>query len=214
MDMKTQYSTFGSIALNEVILELGYNILEEDGQKIELEIQRVINETNDLLEEKFNYPHNCEQVPAETAAVKIAIKDKILEYNDEYELYSNQFIPLNSEANLLDRIYLQGKFDEHFSGGAAVHLNVSSNLSKQTMKDLIRTCLENKCVYSVVVYRTNYCENNHSSIGKVEYCPICGKEVEVCMIVVGFMTKQKFWNRTRREIDFPNRVFYDIEEVL
>lgn len=54
----------------------------------------------------------------------MANKDRVLGYQNEYELYSNQFIPLTVNADLLDRIKLQGMFDGKMSGGAICHLNI------------------------------------------------------------------------------------------
>ena len=55
---------------------------------------------------------------SENSSIKLAQKDKYLKLQNEYELYSNQFIPLIVNADLLERIELQGKFDKLFSGGA------------------------------------------------------------------------------------------------
>jgi anaerobic ribonucleoside-triphosphate reductase len=77
MDLRTQYSTFGYIGLNETVEELGFNILKEEGLELQLRIIEVINTTNDLLTEEFNYPHNCEQIIIETLAIKLSEKDKV-----------------------------------------------------------------------------------------------------------------------------------------
>ena len=48
---------------------------------------------------------------AEGVSVKLAKKDRYLGLNEEYALYSNQFIPLTVNADLIDRIRLQGVYD-------------------------------------------------------------------------------------------------------
>ena len=117
----------------------------------------VINSTNKELQNRFKAPHNCEQIPAENVAVKLAKKDRILGINKEYELYSNQFIPLIEKTNMLDRIELQALFDKHFSGGAICHLNMDQEIKDANiMAKLIETCANKGVVYFAINYFNAY----------------------------------------------------------
>lgn len=211
MDIKKQYSTFGVVGLNEALEILVEDILSKSGQDFVIRILDTINETNDELQKRFKYPHNCEQIPAENVAVKLAKKDKLLGMNNNYEMYSNQFIPLVSEANLLDRIELQGMFDKHFSGGAICHLNIDQQITDvKKMKNLILAAAKKGVVYFAINYVLQRCEKGHFTVGNVELCPKCQSPiVDIFTRVVGFLTKVKDWNKTRREFDFPNRKFYE-----
>jgi hypothetical protein len=131
MDIDKQYSTVGINGFNECIQILGENILTEEGTEIGLKIIDTINEENDRCAKYYKTAHNTEQIPAETVSVKIAAKDRLLKYQNEYQLYSNQFIPLVTNANMLDRIRLQGVFDSHFSGGAIAHINVDTEIEDE-----------------------------------------------------------------------------------
>lgn len=216
MDLKKQYSTLGLTGLNEALELLGYDILTEAGQEFVLHIMNVINALNDQMTKKFNYPHNCEQVPAESSAVKLARKDHLFGYNRNedgspiYPLYSNQFIPLTTQADMLDRMYLQGLFDQHFSGGAICHINVSERITDwHQMADLIKTCAEQGVIYWAVNYALQMCEHQHMTVGNSRHCPICGGAItDHFTRVVGFLTNTKHWNATRRMFDWPNRQFY------
>lgn len=210
MDIKKQYSTFGVVGLYECLEIIGLDIMTEEGQKFVLDILGVINETNKELQKRFKSPHNCEQIPAENVAVKLSKKDKVLGINNEYILYSNQFIPLVKRVNMLDRIYLQGKFDKHFSGGAIAHINFDQEISdKDFMKNLIISCAKQGVVYFAINYILQECENGHMSVGNVDNCPICqGKITGRFTRVVGFLTKVENWIEERRQKDFPNRQFY------
>lgn len=210
MDIKKQYSTFGVIGLYEALEILGLDILTEEGQTFVLEIMDVINSTNKELQKRFKAPHNCEQIPGENVSVKLAKLDKLLKINDKYDLYSNQFIPLVKNVNMLDRITLQGKFDKHFSGGAIAHLNMDQEIKDvEVMKNLIISCAKQGVVYFAINYVLQECEKGHLSIGNVEECPICGnKIVSRYTRVVGFLTKVENWIKERRTLDFPNRQFY------
>jgi len=212
IDIKKQYSTTGICGLNEAVEIMGYNILDDKGQDFVLKIMKVINATNEKSERQLSAPHNTEQIPAESTAVKLASKDRLLKYQTpehEYELYSNQFIPLTTKADLLDRIEIQGKFDKHFSGGAICHLNVDTQITdKEKMKQLIKTAARKNVVYFAINYNIQMCEDGHMSVGKKETCN-CGKMItDNFTRVVGFLVNTKSFNAKRREIDYPNRQFY------
>ncbi len=215
MDVKKQYSSFGINGLYEALEILGYDILTQEGQDFVLEIMDLINTTNADLQKRFKYPHNVEQIPAESVAVKIAQKDRVLGYNKEYELYSNQFIPLIHEANLLDRIKLQGLFDKHFSGGAICHLNMDQQIKDvESMEALIESAANKGVVYFAINYVLQECSEGHFSVGQGGKCPICNSEiVDYYTRPVGFLTKVRNWNKTRREFEFGKRQFYKNIEV-
>ena len=213
MDLRQQFMTYGVNGLNECLDILGYDILTEEGKNFALKIINVINEENNKQQKKYKAPFNCEQTPSENSAIKMAKKDKLLKYNDdEYSIYSNQFIPLTTEANLLDRVYLQGVFDKHFSGGSIMHANVEQQLeTTQQMVDLIDLCTENGVIYWAVNYNLQECENGHISVAKGETCPTCGGIITYNYTrVVGFLTKVASWAKERREEDYPNREFYTV----
>jgi ribonucleoside-triphosphate reductase (formate) len=134
----------------------------------------------------------------------------LLKYNNEYNFYSNQFIPLVHEANLLDRIELQGIFDEHFSGGAICHLNVDQKIeSVDVIKNLIISSAKKGVVYFAINFVLQLCKNGHMNVSNVKNCKTCGEgDLDSYTRIVGYLTNVKSWNRKRRELDFPNRQFY------
>jgi ribonucleoside-triphosphate reductase len=210
IDLSTQYSTVGINGFNECIEILGHDILTTEGQELGLKIIHTMNDENDKCAKLYKMPHNCEQIPAESVSVKLADKDRFLKINNRYELYSNQFIPLTTNADMLDRIKLQGLFDKHFSGGAIAHINVDTQIEdEQQIVDLIKTCAKMGVVYWAINYNLQECANGHIVVGKGDNCTICNSEiVNNYTRVVGFLTNVKNWNKTRREVDFPNRQFY------
>lgn len=215
MELKRQYSTFGVIGLYEALEILGYDIMTKEGQDYVLEILNVINTTNQELQDKYKAPQNCEQIPGENVSVKLAKKDRALGYNDKYTLYSNQFIPLIKRVNMFDRIAIQALFDKHFSGGAICHLNVNQEINDvNTMQNLIHASVKEGVVYFAVNFVLQECENKHMFVGNVDTCPHCGgKIIGTFTRVVGFLTKVDNWIPERREVDFPNRQFYQNIEL-
>lgn len=211
MDLSRQYSTCGFTGLYEALSVLGLDMRTEDGLQAAEDALAVINETNAKLSKILGTPHNMEQVPAESSAVKLAQKDALLGFNPEgIPLYSNQFLPLWEEgADLLDRIRAQGRLDGHCTGGAICHLNVAAAITDPAvMEALIRHAAESGAVYFAVNYQINRCAQGHMSVGRDERCPFCGEAVEDTFTrVVGFLTNTKHWNKTRREHDWPERTF-------
>ena len=210
IDINRQYSTVGINGFNECIEILGYDILTKDGTDIGLSIIDTINTENEKCQTQYKVPHNCEQIPGESASVKLAKKDRLLGFNDKYNIYSNQFIPLTTNADMLDRIKLQGIFDKHFSGGAICHINIEIEIkNEEDIVALIKTCAKMNVVYWSINYTLQECENGHMVAGKAKTCNICGGEIiNEYTKVVGFLTNVKNWNETRRTEDYPNRIWY------
>jgi len=211
MDLSKQYSTVGVNGFNECIELLGSDILTTEGQELGVNIIKFINTENDKLGKLYNAPHNCEQVPAENMSIKMAEKDKMMGFQNEYNIYSNQFIPLTTNADLLDRIMLQGKFDKHFSGGAICHLNIETKIEDENkLVELIVTCAKMGVIYWAVNYNLQRCSEGHMAVGMGDKCIICGSDIEDNYTrVVGFLTNTKNWHKVRREEDYPNRTWYE-----
>lgn len=215
IDINTQYSTVGINGFNECIEILGKDILTPEGQELGLKIINIINEENDKCAKILKVAHNCEQIPAENVSIKLAQKDRLLKYNTKYEIYSNQFIPLTTKADMLDRIKLQGIFDSHFSGGAIAHINVETPIKdEQKIIDLIKICAKMKVVYWAINYNLQECENGHIAVGRGDKCTICSNNIiNNYTRVVGFLVNTKNFHKVRREVDYPHRQFYKGEEL-
>jgi ribonucleoside-triphosphate reductase len=210
MDSSRQYSTCGINGVNEALEILGYDILKPDGQELVEDILETINGVNRKMQVRFRHPHNMEQTPSENSSIKLAQTDKLLGYQKNYELYSNQFIPLTTKADLLDRIKLQGMFDAKMTGGAICHLNVDTRITDvKLMEDLMIHAIKQGVIYSAINYNIQQCASGHMSVGKKDTCGVCGSEItENFTRVVGFLTSVRNWHKVRREEDYPNRQFY------
>ena len=210
LSLDKQFSTCGISAFYEAMCELGIDITSDAGLNIAIEIIDIINAENKKYDKAFGYSHNCEAVPAESASVKIAQKDRLLGYNKEYELYSNQFIPLTASADILERIKIQGALDSHFSGGSILHLNFDQRIDDvDKIYNILHEAVKQGVIYSSIVYVLNECENGHMNVGNIEICSTCGGQlINKYMKIVGYLSNVKNWNKTRRSVDFPNRKFY------
>jgi ribonucleoside-triphosphate reductase len=215
MDLSKQYSTCGVNALYESLEQMGYDITTDSGVEFALKVINTINAENSKYEKQYGAPHNAEQVPGESLSVKFAEKDKIMKYQSQYDLYSNQFVPLIASADLLDRINIQGSLDKYFSGGSILHLNCDTRIEDyNVLMDLIRMTAKKGVIYHAINYVLQLCEDGHMSVGTNGVCATCGKPiVDEYTRVVGFLTNVKHWNKTRRKADYPNRKFYGAEEL-
>lgn len=227
IDLNRQYSTVGFVGGYEYVANKGLRIEDQDGIKVlqgtlkKIE-SKVIDWQTAEKEEKNIY--NIEQIPAESMAVRLADMDFTLGYNNvnteeepgknivpKFDLYSNQYIPLVSNASIYDRFRIQGQFDSLTSGGAILHINVDDEkpISKEQFKRLMNAARKLKVVYYAINYAYSECVNGHYIIGKHETCAVCGAKVNQQFTrVVGFITPVKSWNSTRRKIEYPDRVFY------
>jgi len=215
MDLKKQYSTVGINGWYEALVELGYDITKADGVEFTVDFMEYLTGMLNEADEKYGYLHNVEQVPGENFSVKAAYKDYVLGYQDKYRLYSNQFIPLIENTNILNRIKVQGQLDKHFSGGSVLHLNIGYPLKKDEFKDLTYMCAEKGVVYWAANYVLKECSEGHMTAGNGDKCDICGSEiVNEYTRVVGFLVNTKNFNKVRREHDYPERKWYDENSVV
>jgi len=212
---KRQYSTVGFVGLYEYIKHKGIDPKAEEGieagkailQEIEGYILKWQKEEADL-----GNIYNLEQIPAESMSVRLANIDNLLGYNENYNFYANQYLPLNQEESIYDRFKLQGQYDQHTSGGAILHINIddSEPLSKNQFRSLIEMARETGTTYFAVNYCFSECSKGHYSVGKKDKCPGCGSDiVSYATRVVGFLTKVDAWGVERRLQDFPTRKFYN-----
>ena len=207
MDLTKQFSTTGFIGLYECCETLGHDIVTPEGLKIATETLSILEKANDAVSEKYKIPCNLEGIPGENTCHKLALKDKILGYNKDCNLYSNQFIPLNKRCNLLDRITLSSIMDQYCSGGSIMAITVDGKIDKYLMKEIATSIIESGVKYFSFNYEINQCKDcNTIFVGKRTECPECKSEnLDRYMRVVGFLTKKSSWSKARQDED---RQFY------
>lgn len=210
MALNRLFSTFGINGVYECLEELGYSIVTEQGKKLTYDLLETIKQYATECSKTYNCPFNVEQVPAESLAVKFAAKDKIL-YDMNYKIYSNQFIPLWIDCDIVDRVKLDGMFSEALTGGGISHLNVGERLtSVGQMKKLIEYAITCGCEHFAVNYNFCKCKNNHITVaGPVQSCPICAEPItEHYTRIIGYFTPVSAWNRGRQK-EHKQRIFKD-----
>jgi ribonucleoside-triphosphate reductase len=209
MFLERFFLTFGINGLYEGLMEMGYNMLEDDGLELSRQILNHITEyANSKCDLKEKILFNVEQVPGESLAIKHALKDKIV-CGMDYSIYANQFVPLWSDINLEKRIKIDGDLTKYMSGGCITHINLVDRIgSVQQMEQVVRYAIKNHCEHFAINYSYNRCENDHITIsGNTEVCPICsGHVVDHITRVVGYFTSVSAWSPGRRA-EFKTRKF-------
>jgi len=215
MGLEQQYCTVGILGLYEVVDKFGYITEDEFGNKsytdkgIELadKIFKTINEVKDSFTNDYSF--NIESVPAERAAVNLCAKDSTLYGVRDYEIYSNQWIPLTKKCTISEKIRLSAILDEKCSGGAIAHINLESNFPNSDMAwDMLNRIAEKGVFYFAFNTKINCCKNGHGFVG-TNICPECGKPVaDTWQRIVGFLTPSKAYSKDRKK-EFTAREWYD-----
>ena len=153
MSLEDQFATVGINGVYESIKILGgitegvagvsYN---EKGFEIAEKMFKVITDENDKTNDIYGYMANVEQIPGESAAVKLNKKDRLFFGNrfvdsllgKDYSVYGNQWIPLRENTTIFNRIKA-ARLDNYCGGGAILHINLgrTSKLLKMLGNSLI-----------------------------------------------------------------------------
>ncbi len=211
MSLNNQYSTLGINGLYEALYFMGYDIKTEEGVSFGKKITTLINTLCQEKIKKYGYKINCEVIPAEQTASKLAKADKILYKQNDFEIYGNQFIPLVVESSIYDRIELQAEFEKYFDGGTILHINSAEKIpTKKIMKKLIQDIVKSGVKYFAINYFFSKCIKNHIVPNTGDVCKICGEEiVERYSRIVGFLVPYSSFSEERRK-EFDQRKKYNI----
>jgi len=202
------FSTIGISGVYECIEQQGQSIFTESGQLLAKEILTCIKEAVQSMTKETGKPFNIEQVPGESLAIKLAVKDKLL-YGMDYEIYANQFVPLWVDCDIVDRIKIDGAFSQLLTGGGISHLNIAEKLTHpDQMKKLIAYAIECGCEHFAVNYNFCRCKNSHISVAAhMKCCPQCAAPiVEHYTRIVGYCVPVSGWSKGRQK-EHASRIF-------
>ena len=216
MDMDRQFSTIGINGIFEAVYLLGgidesttgyyYN---EKGIDMASKILDTISEINKSTRKLYNYTTNIEQIPAESCSIKLCKKDNLIFKDkclDTY-IYGNQWIPLNKQSDIMDRITISAILDSKCGGGAILHVNLSEKFKDfdQAWK-MTNMLAKQGVVYFSFIHKINVCKEDHSFYGDI--CPICnGNAVDSYIKIVGYLTKSSSYHKERAK-EMSERNFY------
>lgn len=180
INLDKQYLTIGINGLNQAAEYLGMecnnNIYYKTFCRL---IFSTIKEQNKKHKTK-TAQFNTEQVPAESASVKLYNRDKADGYwvPTDTNLYASYiFKPNDTHISILDKIILHSSefAADELDGGSACHLNLSEHLSQKQYEYLLKFMAKVGCKYATFNIPNCECDECHF-IAKQPFskCPKCG----------------------------------------
>ena len=219
IDLNKQYLTIGLIGTSAAAEYLGIEISDNpEYQKFCQTVFGFIKEQNTLHKTKKT-TWNTEQVPSESAAIKLYNADKADGYwvPSDINLYTSYvFKPYDENLPFMDRIILHGKnyIGDFLDGGSSAHLNLSEHLDKEQYKKILQYAALNGCQYLTFNVPNSECEDC-GFITKVPIaeCPKCGsKKIALYDRIIGYLTKISNWSQGR-QVEQKRRVYSNIKKV-
>lgn len=229
--LDTMFSTIGLTGVYEVCQYMGYDILSDEGTEFTLDFMTYLKSKVKELRREYNCTFNCEEIPGEQACVSLVDKDHIFfEYADmsdipddiidafrNCKLYSNQYIPLINQADMITRLDLSGRFMKMISGGGVVHINSEAMIdTDEKMFELIKYIANSGVPHCAVCYKFGKCDDHPAVIvgQNITKCPVCGKPItRLRTRVIGYFSDIVNWHPTRQEFDAPYRYYSDGSEI-
>ncbi|MDV3103759.1 anaerobic ribonucleoside triphosphate reductase [Thermococcus waiotapuensis] len=161
-------------------------------------------------------PWNVEEVPGESAAAKLAVKDlrefpELRDYlgDPENPIYSTSIAPYYGSIDLADRIRVEEKVQRSFTGGVMMHIFLGEEPDLEALARLTKRLMKTELVYWSYTPAITVCNScNYSTTGLYTHCPRCGSEnVEIWSRIIGYYRPLKNWNPFRKR-EFWTRRHY------
>lgn len=223
--LDTMFSTIGLTGIYEVCQYMGYDILDDDGTEFTIDFMAYLKGKVKELRAEYGCVFNCEEIPGEQACVSLLNKDHIyFEHEDmsnvpddvkdafaNCKLYSNQYIPLINQSDMITRLDLSGRFMKMISGGGIVHVNCDAQIdTDEKMYELIKYGVKCGVPHFAVCYRFGKCDDHPAVIvgQSRSTCPVCGKPITKTRArVIGYFSDENNWHPVRQKFDAPYRFY-------
>ena len=161
-------------------------------------------------------PWNVEEVPGESAAAKLALKDlkrypELTEYlsDPENPIYSTSIAPYYGALELPDRIEIEARVQKVFTGGVMMHIFLGEEPDPEALAKLVKRLIQTDLVYWSFTPAITVCKHCMKTFtGLYTRCPRCGSEdVEIWSRIIGYYRPLKNWNPYRKK-EFWTRKHY------
>lgn len=223
VEMDKLFNTVGFLGLYEVMDiygyinedEFGYKSYSDKGIAFAQKIFDALNKNKEVFCADRDYKINLESVPGESAAVKLAAKDRLYYAHPKcHEILSNQWIPLTEKCTIEEKARLSGLFDKRCGGGVIAHINIESEFpTEESAWDMLNYLASHNVIYFAFNSRINECANHHGFVG-TKICPECGGEViDTYQRIVGYLVPTRSYSAARKK-EFGKRQWYNIGNMI
>ncbi len=161
-------------------------------------------------------PWNVEEVPGESAAAKLAMKDlrkypELIDYlsDPDNPIYSTSIAPYYGALELPDRIEIESRVQKSFTGGVMMHIFLGEEPDPEALAKLTKRLIQTDLVYWSYTPAITHCNScGRTFTGLYKRCPVCGSEnVDIWSRIIGYYRPLRNWNPFRRK-EFWRRRHY------
>ena len=216
VELDKQFCTIGGIGMYEVMDlfglintdEFGCRSYSDEAVEFATQILDTMNEVKDSFECDFTF--NIEMIPAENCAGVICQADNLLYEQNQYFIYSNQWIPLMEKCTIQEKCRLGSLFDKKCGGGCIAHINIENRFANEEEAwHMLNYVASQGVIYFAFTTKISVCEDKHAFISEPR-CPVCGKPVaDTYARVVGFYTPVSSYQKVRKR-EFDRRKWMNV----
>lgn len=219
IDLNKQYLTIGLAGLNQAAEFLGMECNDNSDYKAFCKlIFKTIKEQNQIHRTKKEH-YNCEQIPAESAAIKLYNRDKKDGYwiPTDTNLYASYiFKPNDPNISILEKIKLHSEefATNELDGGQSAHLNLNEHLSKEQYKKILHYAAKVGCRYLTFNVPNSECDEcGFITKVPISECPHChSKKITLWDRVIGYLTAIKHWSKGR-QFEQKLRIYSSVNNI-
>ena len=190
---RNYFSTVGFIGLNETASKFAED--KEDIYSVAKEMEwilRTIKNEIEIAGKKYGFPFNSEEIPGESAAIDLAA-------GTGANWLTNQYIPLDQNVDIFDRIKVAGMLDSLATGGAITFLNIDGPMSREHARIIVNLAVK----HGMTHFAPNPCITICNDCGKKEWrnrksCSACGSlNVDHLTRIIGYFVPVSRWRKER-----------------
>lgn len=212
IDINRMFSTIGILGYCEAIEDLKKRFGNEDFDYLKDLLIFINDKCKQLTIDTEDVIINCEAIPGENMAYKLAFTDNWL-YGDEKvseKIYANQFVPLWEDVTIAEKCRREG-VTKYLTGGCISHISSSEKITSKQSRKLLELMMKSNLEHAAINPILSYCENEHYTLGKHAICPKCQKPIKGSLTrTVGFFVKTENMTSIKREEDVNRRHYKDL----
>lgn len=214
--IRNHFSTIGILGENEMcqnFLGEDKGILSPEGKTLALKVGEFINKKLLQYQEETGHLYNFEATPAESTCYRLAKADKkmypdiITQGSANNVYYTNScHIPVKEIESIASTFSHQDDLQVQFSGGTVIHIFLSSGISGENAKSIVKTVCENYRVpYISLSPVSRYCSEHGYISEVVDKCPFCKAKLKKYQRITGYLRCIDNFN-VGKKAEFDDRV--------